>query len=199
MRKILIIFFSIIYFLAVNTSYFWEKLPGLWDMLITLILFLGFFIFVIILIIQIVYLIQSKYSNRNRIINCIILLIILITTAFFPKGIIDFRKFEGPNLVLAVYKGVANCTTTLEIKKDKRFIERSICFGVEENSGRYELKGDTITMYFDKKANSVSSTAYGIIILDSIRTEDNIGQIIYYKGSWNTNRVPMKILEYNIN
>ena len=125
-------------------------------------------------------------------------LLVLVTTALFPRGIIDFRKFEGPNLILAVYKGVANCTTMLEIKKDNRFIQRSICFGVDEFSGRYELKGDTITMYFDKKTNSVSRTAYGIIKLDSIRTADNIGLIMYYQDSLTSNRLPMRIIEYNM-
>lgn len=198
MKKRLIIIFTIAYFLFVNTSYIWEKLPGLWDIALTGVFFLSFIILVIILIIQIVKMIKSKFSIRITIINCILLTTILTLTIIFPLGIVDFMKFEGPNLILAQYEGAANCTTTLKIKDKNRFIQRSTCFGIDEYYGNYRIDGDTIKLYYDKKSSFDSKFAYGLIILDSIHNDEKIGKILYYRDSTDNNPLPMKILEYEI-
>jgi hypothetical protein len=199
MKKRLIIILSIIFFLLVNTSYFWKKLPGLWDFLIIGILFLGFIVLTIILIIQIVKLIRNKFSKRITIINCAILTITLILTIIFPFGILDSNKFEGKNLIFAQYEGVANCTESLKIKEKNRFIQSSVCFGKDDYSGNYEIRGDTIKLFYDKKSSFDSKYAYGIIVLDSIKTQTRIGKILYYRDSSDNNPLPMKIFAYKLN
>ncbi len=198
MKKNLIIVLSIIYFLFVNSSYFWEKLPGLWDMVLTGILFLSFVILAIILIFQIIKMIRNKFSSKITIINCIILTTVLTVTALYPLGIVDFRKFEGIDLILAQYEGAANCTTTLKIKKENRFIQRRICFGIDEYYGNYRIDGDTIKLHYDEKSSFGSKYAYGLIKLDSIKNDKNYGLILYYRDSVDNDPLPMRILEYRI-
>lgn len=198
MKKSLIIIISILYFLLFNLSRLWEKLPGLWDLILSGILFVGFLILAIVLIVQIVKMIKNKFALRIDIINSILLTTVLILTVIFPFGLIDFNKFEEPNLILAQYEGSANCTTTLKIKDSDRFIQRSICFGVDEYYGKYEIIADTIKLYYDKKSSFDSKYAYGLILLDSIQTDKKIGKIIYYRDTLDDNPLPMRILQYDI-
>lgn len=198
MKKYLIIISSIIFFLLVNSSRLWEKLPGLWDLFLSGLLFIGFIILAIILIVQSVKLIKNRFTQKLTIINCILLSTVLFLTVIFPFGLIDFNKFEEPNLILAQYEGSANCTTTLKIKDSDRFIQRSICFGVDEYYGKYEIIGDTIKLYYDKKSSFDSEYAFGVIMLDSNQTDKKIGRIIYYRDTADDNPLPMRILEYKL-
>ena len=198
MKKILIIIISIIYFLLVNTSRLWEKLPGLWDIIIMGVLVAGFIILTIILIVQIVKIFRNRFTQKINIINSVLLTTILTITAIFPFGIIDYNKFEEPNQIIAQYEGVANCTITLKIKYSNRFTQRNICFGADEYYGKYEMVDDTIKLFYNNKSSFGSEYAYGLIILDSIQSDKRIGHILYYRDSTDENPLPMKILDYKL-
>ncbi len=135
---------AVIFFIVVNTTYFWEGLLGGYAMATNLILgtvfiFLGFY-----LIRQLYLFIREKFANKKRLIGIAILAIVLILTAIKPRGIIDFDQLRGGNLLIASRKGVAGCTINLKLKDNNRFILKYYCFGVTQITGNYYLKNDTI-------------------------------------------------------
>lgn len=139
---------TIIFFLIVNTTYYWEGKLGLFvfpAFLILVIIFLGFGV---AMIRQIYFLVKEKFANKKRFINIGLLTLVLTLTFLKPFGLIDFDKLEGDNILIAEREGAVNCMTTLKLKDNFTFSERSICFGVTETKGNYHLQNDTI--YFDK-------------------------------------------------
>lgn len=138
---------TIIFFLIVNTTYYWEGKLGLFAFpafLILVIIFLGLGV---ALIRQIYFLVKEKFADKKRLINIGLLILVLTLTFLNPFGLIDFDKLEGDNILIAEREGAANCMTTLKLKDNFTFSERSVCFGVTETKGNYHLQNDTI--YFD--------------------------------------------------
>jgi hypothetical protein len=144
MKSKLLIAVIIIYFLIINTSYFWETHIGVYLILIDFLLFLIFIVLVITLFFQFYDSIRERFKDKSRILISLVLLICLILIAYKPGGIIDFEKFEGKVLLIARYEGVANCTTTLKLKSKGNFTDICICFGIQKAKGLYTLKNDTI-------------------------------------------------------
>jgi hypothetical protein len=138
---------TIIFFLIVNTIYYWEGKLGLFHFPVFLILVVIYFGLGLALIRQIYFLIREKFRDKTRLINIGLLTIVLTLTFLKPFGLIDFEKLEGNNVLVAEREGSANCMTTLKLKDDFTFSERSVCFGVTEIKGEYHIQNDTI--YFD--------------------------------------------------
>lgn len=199
MRNKTILILSLIFFLLVNTTYYWDRLlPGLWDMIFSGLFLLIFITLLIVLIIQIIKLLRKRPIVRSRILNICVLAIIIILTIVFPRGIIDFDKLEGQNLILARYEGPGNCTSFLEIKENDRFHHLSICLGVDEHKGSYIICSDTILFNYDNKSKMGTTKAYGLITLDTNNVEGKFGYLLFYKDSIDDNPLPMTILEYRI-
>lgn len=138
---------TIIFFLTVNTTYYWEGKLGLFAFPAFLILTVIYLGLGVELIRQVYFLVKEKLTDKTRLINIGLLTIVLTLTFLRPFGLIDFDKLEGENVLVAEREGVANCMTTLKLKDDFTFSERSVCFGVTEIKGNYHLQNDTI--YFD--------------------------------------------------
>ena len=71
-------------------------------------------------------------------------MIILLLTFLKPNGLVDFEKFESENILIAQREGAANCMTTLKLKKNNKFTEKTVCFGMSEINGDYKYRNDTI-------------------------------------------------------
>ena len=138
---------TIIFFLTVNTTYYWEGKLGLFAFPAFSILVIIYFGLGFALIRQVYFLIKEKSGDKSRLINIGLLSIVLILTFLKPYGLIDFDKLEGENVLVAEREGSANCMTTLKLKDDFTFCERSVCFGVTEINGKFHIQNDTI--YFD--------------------------------------------------
>jgi hypothetical protein len=138
---------TIIFFLIVNTTYYWEGKLGLFHFPVFLILVVIYFGLGLALIRQIYFIIREKFTDKTRLINIGPLTIVLTLTFLKPFGLIDFEKLESDNILVAEREGSANCMTTLKLKDDFTFSERSVCFGVTEIKGEYHIQNDTI--YFD--------------------------------------------------
>lgn len=138
---------AIIFFLAVNTAYYWEGKLGFY--VIPAFLILGFIYLAlgIALIRQIYFWSKEKFKDKTRLINIGVLTAVLILTFLNPSGLIDFDKLEGENVLVAEREGAADCMTIIKFKDDFTFTERSFCFGITEIKGNYHLQNDTI--YFD--------------------------------------------------
>lgn len=138
---------TIIFFLTVNTTYYWEGKLGPFVFPAFLILGVIYLAYGVTLIRQVYLLIKEKFTNNTRLINIGLLTLVLTLIFLKPFGLVDFDKLEGDNVLVAQREGVANCMTTLKLKDDFTFSERSVCFGITEIKGNYHLQNDTI--YFD--------------------------------------------------
>ena len=138
---------TIIFFLTVNTTYYWEGKFGLFAFpafLILVVIYLGLGV---ALIRQIYFAVKEKLADKNRLLVIGFLTLVLVLTFFRPFGLVNFNNFEGVDILVAEREGAANCMTTLKLKDDFTFRERNVCFGVTETKGKYHLQNDTI--YFD--------------------------------------------------
>ncbi len=147
MKKYGLIITTIIFFLLVNTSYYWEGKLGLFafpSFLLLIIIYLGL---VISLIRQLYLSIKEKFGYKLRLLTIGLLVFVLTITFLRPNGLINFDKLEGRDILFAEREGAANCMTTLQLKDDFTFRLRNVCFGVTETKGKYHIKNDTI--FFD--------------------------------------------------
>ena len=135
---------TLIFFLIVNTNYFWEAKLGVLAFPAFIFLALVFIILSFLLLRQLIIGVKEKFTNKSRVVAIGIMTIILILTFIKPNGLINFDKFNGTDLLIAQREGAANCMTTIKLKENMTFRERSVCFGVTEIKGTYELRNDTI-------------------------------------------------------
>ena len=135
---------TILFFLIVNTNYFWEGKLGIVAFPVFLILVLVFIVLSILLLGQLIKGIKERFSDKTRNVTIGIIATILILIFLKPNGLINFDKFNGTDILIAQREGAANCMTTIKLKENMTFRERSVCFGVTEIKGTYELRNDTI-------------------------------------------------------
>ena len=144
MKKKGLIITIILFFLLVNTSYYWESKLGSFAIPASLLLVGVYFGFLILLLRQIYLAAKEKFKDKQRILIMTLLATVLVVTFFKPDGLISFSRFEGKDILVAWREGVANCITTFKLKEGRRFIEKRICFGIIEVKGDYTVKNDTI-------------------------------------------------------
>lgn len=135
---------TLLFFLTVNTAYFWGKELGLVAVVVFLILLVVYIGLIIAFIWQVYCLLGEEETAISRLMSVGVLGIVLLITLLNPRGLIDFEKLEGGNVLVAQAEGVANCTITLNLRDNFTFKETSVCFGVSEKSGHYYLQNDTI-------------------------------------------------------
>lgn len=173
---------TIIFFLLVNTTYFWEGKLGMYAMFTFLILILFFLILTVFLFGQIFIAFKEKLSNRKRLVLIGLMTTALSSSFFYPSGIINFEKFNAESLLVAQREGAANCLTTLKLRSDNTFIERTVCLGITETTGRYRMQGDTV--YFEEVSLGTHESEfykYAIIEKRTTQNKNNLGNLVKYK------------------
>lgn len=90
-----------------------------------------------------------------------VLTLVIGLTLYKPYGLIDFDKFKGEDLLFAQREGAINCTETLKLKEGKKFVQRSVCFGVRNTNGNFDKKNDTI--WFFKTKSETKFYEFGVI------------------------------------
>lgn len=143
----MLIIATIVFFLTVNTAYYWQGKIGIFLIPILLILIVVYLGLGVLLLTQMFILISEKFTDKSRLVNVILLAVVLTLTFFYPLGLVDFDTLEGENILIAEREGSANCMVTLKLKDNVTFKRRSVCFSVSEKKGDYHLQNDTI--YFD--------------------------------------------------
>ncbi|MBP1677215.1 MAG: hypothetical protein H6Q20_1774 [Bacteroidetes bacterium] len=138
---------TLLFFIFINTTYFWEGQLGFFAFPLFLILVIAYIGLFIAFIGQFYLVIKEKFSNTFRLLTVSLLITVMVLTYFKPNGLIDFDKFQGKDILIAQREGAANCMTTIKLKDNFTFKERSVCFGVTEIKGDYRFQNDTI--YFD--------------------------------------------------
>lgn len=138
---------TVVFFILVNTSYFWEYKLGVYAMPATFAFVIVFLGLGIILVRQIYLAAKEKFKDKQRIFSVILLATVLVLTYFFPLGIINFEKLSGNDVLIAEHEGAANCMTILKLKDNYKFTEKNVCFGLTEVNGNYKIINDTIYFY----------------------------------------------------
>ena len=136
-----------IFFLTVNTTYYWEGKLGFFAFPVFLVLVFIYLGLAIALVRQIYHAIKEKLVDNSRLLLIGLLTIVLALTFIKPYGLVNFDKLEGNNILIAEREGAANCMTTLKLKDDFTFREKIVCFGVTEIKGNYHLQNYTIYFY----------------------------------------------------
>ena len=194
MKKYIISIYSILLLVIVNTSFFWENLPGIFDLIISGLTFICFIVLFFVSISQIIKGFKEKFKNQIRIINICISSIVLVLIYIYPFGFMNFEKIiYDDNLLFTQYEGVANGTISLKFKKDNVFIEKSVFFGVENNIGKYEIKNDTIFLVFKKSSNFGEEKSFCI---EDKQFKDNL---LYFRNLKDSLPLRMKVYEGNFN
>ena len=155
-KKLLIA--TIIFFLAINTMYYWYWKLGVYAFPIPFVIIIIYLVFVIALLRQLYLSIKEKFVCKSRLLVIGVLTFVLVSAFLKPTGLIDFEKFEGNDVLVAEREGAANCYSFLKLKDDFTFRKRSICFGASEIKGKFHLQNDTI--YFDDVKYGVDETIY---------------------------------------
>ncbi len=170
----------------VNTTYYWEGKLALFAFPAFLILVIVYFGLAIVLVRQIYFLVKEKFTDKQRLVQVGLLTIVLALTFYKPFGFIGFDRLSGKDLLIADREGGGNCTTTLKLKDNNTFRERSVCFGVTEVKGRYELQGDTIFFKDVNKGRQSEYYSYALIKLADYQNKKIIGVIVRYKDKGDT-------------
>lgn len=187
MRHKGLIISTVIFFLIINTSYFWQPVIGILAVPSLLLLIGVYLVLTVLLIGQLLFSISEKFTDKQRLLVIILLATVLSLTILNPNGLINFDKLEGKDLLIAQREGSANCMITFKLKENNKFLERSVCFGVTEVRGDYSLKGDTIIFSNVELGRHVSEYyQFAIIKQASDRYPDRLGDLIRYKDQTDT-------------
>jgi hypothetical protein len=127
-----IIITTIVFFLLVNTTYYWEGKLGLFAIPAFMLLAVAALGLAIVLVRQLYFSSKEKFKQKQRLLVIGLLVSVLLLTFFWPLGIIDFDKLAGKDKLVAEREGSANCMTTLKLKEDYTFRELSVCDNGEE-------------------------------------------------------------------
>ena len=178
MKNKILLLTTFILLLIVNTTFFWEGKLGFFAMVLSLILVIVYGVLIISLLYQIYLAIREKFKSTQRLISISIVAVVLILIYIRPDGIINFEKFQGNDLLIAEREGAANCYTSLKLKENKKFIEKSICFGVSEITGKYSIKGDSI-FFSDVQLGRDKSEYYQFAVIKQSASENKkiIGEL----------------------
>lgn len=197
MKHKVLLFIVLAFFLIVNTTYFWEVPLGLWAIPIFLLL-IGAYILLLGVLLWLLYkVITEKGKRRARLISLTVLAAVLASVSYKPSGLIDFTQFEAEDLLVARQEGTANCMTTLKLKADGTFKERSVCFGIDETTGNYHLKHDTI--YFDHiRSNNPKSLHYAFAVIRPPRYATAALAVVYFKNTNDTMGYELGIIKNNL-
>ena len=117
-------------------------------------------------------------------------------TSIFPLGVINYEDLQGEDLLVASLEGVANCQTVLKIKKNNKFIQTSLCFGVDKWSGTHQIVGDTVKLNYIDTVDLNKKFAYGLIKLTKNKEYIKIGRILMFQSYKDTIGLPMNIDYY---
>jgi len=167
-NKLLII--SLVCFIGVNTSYFWDTLSGILFMVLSLVFFVTMPVLFILLCRQIYIVIRDKFADKQRVYSVISVAILLALMVYRPSGIIDFEKMEGKSVLSAWRGGTAGCRYYLKLTAGHKYYAKQVCFGIERFEGTYTVHNDTIRFKPSSLIRNNEYYDFGIIKNDAGQT-----------------------------
>jgi hypothetical protein len=189
-----------LFFLIVNTAYYWEGKLGLWAFPAILLIVVAYLILAVLLFRHIYYLVKEKFTNRHRFFIVGLLTIVLALAFFKPNGVINLDKLDGSDILIADAEGAANCMTTLKLKDNFSFKERAVCFGVKETKGKFHIKNDTI-FFYNVKQNRWKEEYYEYAVIMPLQYESDkfIADLVMYKNRTDTYGLKLQVTKNDLN
>jgi hypothetical protein len=190
---------SSIFFILVNTTYYWEGMMGTFAMITLLLMVVYFIVLVISLLGQTYFAIKEKLQNMERLLLIGLMASVLALAVFFPNGVVDFEKIESDIVLIAEREGVANCMTTLKLRENNTFKNREVCFGITEAEGTYKIKGDTI-FFKSNSSGSGREDFYEFAVLERRKSanEKYLGKLVQFKNKLDTRGMALGIIKNNL-
>lgn len=163
LSKILI--FTILLLLTVNTQFLWTDRMLVFFPL-AFFIYSMLFICVIALFVcfvrKVYRLIKGTDRTKQNGIECLVMAATFCLIVAYPLGIVRGpQEEEVPTKFKAFHEGGGGCSSTLYFREDGSFVDRSVCFGIEEKKGSYRISNDTI--YF-----SCDDFAFDYAVMDSV-------------------------------
>lgn len=189
----------LLFFLIVSTTKYWVTQVGEFVTLIYLLLIVYFLVLTILLLVQVFLSVKENFKNGQRMFLIALLTIILCLSLRFPTGLLNLGTFDGAITFTAQREGSANCMTTLTLRKNNTFNERTTCFSVSEIKGSYTIKGDTI--FFNDDSNGIKKKEFykfAVIKINQELNENYLGDLIMYKEYTDTIGVNLWIIKNDL-
>jgi hypothetical protein len=159
-----------------QTSYFWMRGPALFSFLMMWILPLGFLGLAMVAVYHLLLWIQARFTNVNPLRQMLAVVAVLALTVLFPKGLVDFSRWEEPDVMTFEFNGTMR-QNRLRIKQNNRFAEEESSFlTIREYPGRYVRAGDTLVFFYDEKTSDHPGYAWGIL-----RSKDQDGNPVSFE------------------
>lgn len=190
---------TLVFFLLVNTAYYWESKIGIYAMITFMLLVIYFGILAILLLIQMYSLVKERLRNRQRLILTGTMIMVLSLTYAYPGGFINFENFESRSLLMARREGSANCMTVLKLREDHSFVEQSVCFGMSEVTGTYTVKNDTV--FFENiSSGRQAHVFYKFAIIKNTGTPNGqyLGELVRFKNDTDTIGIALWIIKNDL-
>lgn len=163
---------------------------------------LFFFRFVVRIYSSVYACFDRSYTNRQRVYVTCWSAFVLITAFVRPTGLIDFDRLEGENIIIAEYEGVANCTTTLKLKKNNKFVLKKICFGTSDVKGTYTQVNDTVFFKDVKYFADEKEWFYDFALIERkewmLYEKKYLGSVTLYKDRADTLGYALYITDYKV-
>jgi len=186
MKRKLIIIATVVFFLLVNTSYWWERKSGLWAFPLSGLLVLWFVVLGFILVTYAWKSAEERLADKQRSWITIMLAAVLGLTLLFPAGMIDYEMFRSKVVLRAFREGVANCGTTLTLREDKSFNVTEVCFGFTETTGQYRISNDSIYLKCSpggEHSYQLALVKDGYLMMYGDQLKDGLPMKINYSGT----------------
>lgn len=182
MKKYSLIIVSLVLFILNNTTYFWGRTGFFIGVFFVFITLIGFALLAVLILFQCYFIYKEKFSKKIRLVNLLLLTFTFVYCSIFPN-IIDFdSRIYGRRIFYAFYEGSANCTVNLILREKNRFTKSSICFGITEEHGDYEIRNDSIFVTYDNTIGSNYKAYLGVIIKDSNKHKDLPDKVYLYNN-----------------
>lgn len=147
---------------------------------------------------QVFKFIVSKKKDLQRLLYASLILIICLLSYLNPRGLINWKKFEGKSLMIASREGVANCQTYFELKENYNMKYTSACLGgMNFIHGTYRLSNDTVYMQMEYNAPYMAKESYAILH-KSNEASNSFTHLSLFKGIDNQRTIMLKIHEINM-
>lgn len=178
MKNKLLFIAALLFFISVNTRYFWEGKLGSKAFPVFMLQFLIYELLAGGLFRQLFLLFKEKDGKRNRLLLVSFLFFVLTSSFFRPTGLINFDALEGKDVLIANRQGVANCNTNFKLKDNFTFKEKTYCFGIEEVKGKYRLKNDSI---FFTGMDPASTRYFSFAVIKKATTPNDRATLLFYR------------------
>lgn len=141
---------------------------------------------IVALVLQLGYASEEKVGNNQRYVTIAVTALVILLVGYRPFGMINFERFESKDLLIAQREGVANCMTTFQLKENKRFRERSVCFGVTTKEGQYSIHNDTITFSDVRSSRERDFYKFAVIKPPDSLSGGGIADLVLYRSQQDT-------------